>query len=924
MTLSRVFYLRCAALAAFGLFTSTADAATRSWDAGGGADTAFTTDANWSSNIEPGAADTAEFDRGAAFDYSVTFPVLLPFPGDITTDRLDVGSNTVTFEPDHSNTDYILDNTTTIEADPILGLPVRGITIGAEANDTAAVLVSHLGLLQAVAATLGHATGSSGTLTLNQNNDLLNITGGSTTDAELIIGRLGTGVLNVSAGADVTVNGLVSGFPAGGVTLGRSSSGQGTANISGAGSTLDLNTVLIVGDAGTGTLNVTAGGFVENISGILGNLAGSTGTANISGGGSNWSNVALFVGEFGQRHVEYHGRRSGRFPGGENRRSIRLDEHGHAQRRRLRLEHRQRHLPSRPSRPRYSEHRRRRTRQQRRQYHRRPCWLPGYRHRQRRRLHLDQHQYAVRRQQRQRLARASQAAGKLPQCAHVWHRRLHRTRNRVYGRGDRRRRRLHLDQQRCDLIVGSRGDATLDVTAGGQVTSGTSYIGDYDTSTGEVNVNGSGSNWSSTGVVTVGWDGAGTLNIMAGGDLESNGGAIGEQTGSTGQVTVDGAGSLWTVTGNLSVGSMGQGTLTVQNGGFVDVDGNVYINTSSTANLQAAAVGGDFSNGGQLNLHIDCMDPIPDPPQDPFPPMEPPVDIGGDLTNDGTFFALFDCMDPAPEPLKAIAVGRSITNNGAFTVTNVDEQDVTIQLGAGETFTNNASGVVDLNGPDDVDGDDTIAAKYVLGANVLNSGQMNVRTNAQVTGSLTTAVNAETLVEPATPCCGMVLDVAGPVTNSGTFTMRSPVAAGGGSGAESGSGSSSHQDVVLVAGGGLTNSGTFTMQVDSAEPVNVKLQLGAGETFTNNATGVVNLNGPTEVAEGETIQSKHIIGGSVVNSGQMNVRGNTQIEGSLTVAVNARPSSSRRLRAAAWSSKSPGRSRTAARSTMMADWLRLS
>lgn len=255
MTPAARIRLRLAALAAAMLLSSSAPAATRSWDAGGGAATDWTTDANWSSNIEPGVSDIAVFDRGAAFNYTVTFPFLPPFGGDITTDRLVVGSNTVTFEPDHSTTDYIASQPSTLEGDPILGLPVRGITIGADATDTAAVLVSHLSLVQTVAATLGHAPGSSGTLTLNQNNDRFEVIGNSSSDRKLIIGRYGTGVLNVSGGADVIVSGGT-----GVVSLGEYAGSNGTVTVEGWDSTWGCST-LFVGEGGTGTLTVTGSGF---------------------------------------------------------------------------------------------------------------------------------------------------------------------------------------------------------------------------------------------------------------------------------------------------------------------------------------------------------------------------------------------------------------------------------------------------------------------------------------------------------------------------------------------------------------------------------------------------------------------------------------------------------------------------------------
>ena len=100
-------------LVALGPLPTTAHADLVSWDGGGGADTDWTTDTNWSSNIEPGASDTAQFDRGAAFNYTVTFPLRLPFGGDITTDRLIVGSNSVTFANDRSNTNYFASEPTT-------------------------------------------------------------------------------------------------------------------------------------------------------------------------------------------------------------------------------------------------------------------------------------------------------------------------------------------------------------------------------------------------------------------------------------------------------------------------------------------------------------------------------------------------------------------------------------------------------------------------------------------------------------------------------------------------------------------------------------------------------------------------------------------------------------------------------------------
>ena len=269
-----------------GLLSATSLAVTRSWD-GGGANTDFTTDANWSSNIEPGVSDTAEFDLGAASNYTVNFPLLLPFPGDITTDRLIVGSNVVTFEQGHSNTNYLV-------AEPATDETGRGVIIGEEANDTAAALTSHLDLLSTAAATLGHVAGSSGTLTLNQNNDQFNVIGFCCGNTELIIGRYGTGILSVSGGADVNVtrNDMLG---SGNVSLGEYAGSSGTASIDGTGSTWNIATSLVVGNRGNGTLNITNGGQVSNDTGSVGDHIGSTGTATVSGAGSKWTNTGFLT-----------------------------------------------------------------------------------------------------------------------------------------------------------------------------------------------------------------------------------------------------------------------------------------------------------------------------------------------------------------------------------------------------------------------------------------------------------------------------------------------------------------------------------------------------------------------------------------------------------------------------------------------------
>jgi T5SS/PEP-CTERM-associated repeat protein len=873
---------------------ATAAAVTSNWTNNSGG--SFTTAVNWAGGV-PDSSDIAMFDRGNGVAYTVTFA---PQRGltDITSDRLVIGSNTVTFDPAGSGADYFLDNPATIEADPILQMPHRGITIGAEANDTAAALISHLSLLQAAAATLGHDARSHGTLTLDQNNDLFNVTGGST-DAELIIGRLGTGVLNVLAGADVTVNGEAAGFPAGGISLGRRSSGRGTANISGAGSTLDTNLLFAVGDGGTGTLNVTAGGHVENLSGIVANLAGSTGTANISGIGSTWSNALLFIGEAGQGTLNIMGggvvnSQSASMAGQSGSTSaVNLSAAGSA----WNITNGNFHIGLRGD---------------------ATLSIADASH-----VNSDTSIIGD-------LA-GSQGTVTVSGAGSTWNGsstlvvgdngsgvlritsggKVISTAPMFGTAGYLARETGSTGNVRVDgaaatwtnaglLIVGGDGNATLDVTAGGRVNSQSGRIAGRDDGSGVVTVAGAGSRWMNADILSVGDSGTGTLNVKGGGTVESIGGAVGELSGSTGHVIVDGinsmwsssnilvvgdfgngrldikagghvastngyigalagstgivlvdgAGSLWTVNGNLVVGNMGQGTLTVQNGGLVDVEGDATFNGSSTATMQFAAIGGNVGNGGQLNFRLDCMDPAP------LPPMDPAIDISGDLTNDGTIDVRFDCMDvplppgvPPMDPLRTIAVGRGITNNGTFKVANADEQNATIQLGAGHSFTNNASGVVDLLGPTDVNGDGTIVAKHIVGGNVVNRGKMYIRTNAQIAGSLTMAIDADLLVDPASPCCGMVLDINGGVTNRGQVTLKNSMAMAAQTTLEVGNG----ETFTNEASGVLAGTGTIAGNV-----------LNRGEVRPGNSTGLLTVTGDyMQVSGGKLVVE---IGGTTAGS----------------------------------------------------------
>ncbi len=120
---------------------------------------------------------------------------------------------------------------------------------------------------------LGSGEGSKGTVNVSGEGTTLSSTRGQT------IGGYGEGTFNLSDKAKATE---------GGTTLGGYVGGTGTANISGEGTLWEITqNSLTVGSAGTGVVNVTDGAQV-NVGYMLmaGAVAGGAGTINISGEGS--------------------------------------------------------------------------------------------------------------------------------------------------------------------------------------------------------------------------------------------------------------------------------------------------------------------------------------------------------------------------------------------------------------------------------------------------------------------------------------------------------------------------------------------------------------------------------------------------------------------------------------------------------------
>ncbi len=166
-----------------------------------------------------------------------------------------------------------------------------------------------------------------------------------------------------------------------------------------------------------------------------------------------------------------------------------------------------------------------------------------------------------------------------------------------------------------ELRVGGYGKGTLNIESGGQVSNTSGYL-DGDYASGTATVTGAGSKWTNSGSLSVGYDSSGTMNIEKGGEVTSTSGYVGNRFDSTGTATVTGAGSKWTDSGELYVGYNGTGRLAVADGGKVAAK-SVSVNSKSAARLHVSgsdmlvlgndAIAGSIANSGTVNFYADAF-----------------------------------------------------------------------------------------------------------------------------------------------------------------------------------------------------------------------------------------------------------------------------------------------------------------------------
>ncbi len=156
------------------------------------------------------------------------------------------------------------------------------------------------------------------------------------------------------------------------------------------------------------------------------------------------------------------------------------------------------------------------------------------------------------------------------------------------------------------LTVGSSGDGALSIYSGATVSSGSAIVGRF--ASGSVTVGGVGSLWD-TGALLVGGDHAdadssgadGRLDISTGGAVTSSSAVIADGKNSAGAVTVDGTGSHWDINADLTVGNEGSGSVTVSGSASASAaTATLGKEASSSGTLVVVGNGSHFDMSGEL------------------------------------------------------------------------------------------------------------------------------------------------------------------------------------------------------------------------------------------------------------------------------------------------------------------------------------
>lgn len=152
-----------------------------------------------------------------------------------------------------------------------------------------------------------------------------------------------------------------------------------------------------------------------------------------------------------------------------------------------------------------------------------------------------------------------------------------------------------------ELNVGTSGDGTLNVEAGGMVTNTDGYLGRNDNAVGSATIHGSGTQWNNNGKLFVGYEGTGELSVFAGGQVSNAlNSYIGYEADAIGEATVRESGSHWNNSADVHVGYFGNGTLNVLGALVTNETGHIGTTIESTGVAKVVGSGAHWDNSELL------------------------------------------------------------------------------------------------------------------------------------------------------------------------------------------------------------------------------------------------------------------------------------------------------------------------------------
>lgn len=162
-----------------------------------------------------------------------------------------------------------------------------------------------------------------------------------------------------------------------------------------------------------------------------------------------------------------------------------------------------------------------------------------------------------------------------------------------------------------NLYVGNAGEGSLQIDAGGSVDSDAGYVATLAGSRSSVIIAGGGSSWTIAKTLVVGYqnDAEGEVVVSTGGGVQAGQVTLGELAGSSGTITIEGTGSNVTVavdnnlagSGSMNIGRSGTGHVVVLNGASLDANQlSLGTEAGSDGALQIVGVGSHAEIGNTL------------------------------------------------------------------------------------------------------------------------------------------------------------------------------------------------------------------------------------------------------------------------------------------------------------------------------------